>query len=1145
MNAPISHKQISAQDTGLIAPVLADSHDRITDAYYGKMGPEFMRKTQERIHWVCGSVQGSRVLDVGCSQGIVPILLGREGKTVVGVDSDEQAVKQADAHLASEPSHVQAQVRFLQGNFLKQKLNGEHFDTIVMTEVLEHVLKPEDFVTAAADLLAEGGCLVVTVPFGINDFIDHKRTYYLCDIYALLASRFDIGEVRVFGHWIGLVGKKLAQPSCDASAVSFTRDLLEKTEAGFYQIERELRTQWATAKQKLDDANAKYRAATEQIAALQKKLSEEERLSRQTGAETAQFEARLSSLSADVRQQTTIARAAEKDLVRVQTVADGLRSQLEDTTRKHQAAAEQILTLKHNVAGEKAEREVLARQFAQARQQFELELARLRDQIQSQTEKKHAIELQCVRAETTLENVRSQFKTASQKYNGAADQVATLKQKIAEEKPAMTLVAQLRGELQDAGTSLKREQASTAALLAKAQTEHAQELAKLERKLKCALETRATAEAQIAKTRATLSFQLGYLLLHGFKSWDKFKRLPGQLLTLRQEAKRRKQQNRSKLVPSAPLPSPPAVMAEHTLKVHESPTEKNGKPQGNGQKTKFISILDEISDASWRENFVLYPVNRKNYKEQIEKSTSAALFLESCWKGNQGHWEYAFTSPGLKHANAQALCDAIDVAKNRKLPIIFWNKEDPMHYDRFMPIAFRCDIIFTTDSNKVADYKRDVPNAKIFALAFAANPKICNPSGRFRQEQDTICFAGSYYSEGHEDRKEQMDKLLPTIIEFNGQIYDRMSKLNNDRYAYPSQYKPYIKEAVPFTEIVNTYKKFKLFLNVNTITDSPTMMSRRVYELLACGTPVISTPSLAIEEQFKGIVQVAKDAKEANEIARRLLSNEWEWLRLSHRGYREIMSKHTYTHRAEQIKSSLGVGSSQSLPLISIITASNRPHFIERITDNVLRQDYPNLELAIVIQGYTEAQEKKLGDILQKNGAKLKKLTIIRDDSDATLGSRLNKAAKETAGEYLAKMDDDDFYFEKYLSDMIIPFSFGDYGLVGKKEVFVYLEGPNKTYVRFKEERHKETDFVAGATILIKRDVFQKTGFADANRGEDSNLIKSVRSLGFKVYASDPFNFIVFRSASHENHTWQVEDSFFSSKGHFIGDGIQTAQACL
>ncbi len=563
------------------------------------------------------------------------------------------------------------------------------------------------------------------------------------------------------------------------------------------------------------------------------------------------------------------------------------------------------------------------------------------------------------------------------------------------------------------------------------------------------------------------------------------------------------------------------------------------KKRMEGKSMRFISILDEISSASWKNEFDLFPLTRSSYQVEIESSLSHALFLESCWKGNQGAWEYAFTSPGLKHANAGALCEAIDSAKARGLPVLFWNKEDPMHYDRFMPIASRCDVIFTTDSNKVSSYIRDVPGARVESLPFAANPQLCNPFQRFDGELGTICFAGSYYSVGHEDRKIQMDNLLPTIIEFNGAIYDRMSKLENDRYAYPPQYKPFIREAVPFTEIVDVYKRYKIFLNVNTITDSPTMMSRRVYELLGCGTPVISTPSRSVEEQFPGIVQVAKDASEANELAEHLLNDEWGWLRLSHRGYREVMQKHTYARRAHQIRRALGDASEHVEPSVSIIMASNRPHFIDRIVTNICRQTHSRIELVLVIQDYSKAQESELKRKLRERKSNIGTIKIIRDDGDTPLGARLNMAATASTGEYVAKMDDDDFYFENYLSDMLIPFQFGDWALVGKREVFVYLEGKDETLIRLKGERHKLTQFVAGPTFVLKRHIFAMTGFSPLNRGEDSGLLESLRNLGFSIYAADPFNFLQFRSKDSTNHTWQVDDEFFVSKGYVVGTGMQ------
>ncbi|HDL5276734.1 TPA: glycosyltransferase [Mannheimia haemolytica] len=623
----------------------------------------------------------------------------------------------------------------------------------------------------------------------------------------------------------------------------------------------------------------------------------------------------------------------------------------------------------------------------------------------------------------------------------------------------------------------------------------------------------------------TLSFKLGYTLIHSTKSFKNFISLPKDLYALAIIARDRKSYKTtlSSIKPKAKLTK--------FNKVDSKFKKKYG--------FKFISILDEISHTSFDSEFKLFPLNKANFESQIKGSLSLGLFIESCWKGNFGAWEYAFTSPNLQHQNAQNLLKALDVCKNRNFPIVFWNKEDPMHYEKFLPISSKCDVIFTTDSNKVKDYQRDVPNAKVETLMFAANINICNPANRFRYEAENICFAGSYYGVGHDDRKKQMDALLPTIIKFKGAIYDRMSQVQSadERYSYPKQYRKFIRPAVPFKEIVDIYKQFKIFLNVNTITDSPTMMSRRVYELLACGTPVISTPSLAIDEQFKGIVQVAKDAKEANKIAKRLLENEWEWLRISHLGYREVMLKHTYEHRAVQIANTLGQDIKPEAPLASIVVASNRPYFIDRIVDNVTNQSYPNIEVIVIAQKYTAEQLDNLKQKLSKSN-KLKNVIVVQNDSDDTLGKRLNQGIKLSKGEYVAKFDDDDFYFPNYLQDMLIPFKFGDYGIIGKKEIFIFLESQNKTFVRYKGQRHLETDFLTGATLVFARDALKKLSFGDLNRGEDSNILEQAKKLGIKMYVTDPFNFVVFRSKELSNHTWQVDDNFFTNKGVFVGEEL-------
>ena len=261
-----------------------DIHDRVTEAYYGLMGQQFMRETQNRIHWICRQTQGKSVLDVGCSQGIVPILLAREGLKAIGIDSSPKAIDEANHYLANEPKQVRKHVSFVNADFLSWNHDHVKADTVVMSEVLEHLTRPESFLETAARILPKRGRLIVTVPFGINDFIDHKHTFYLLKPLRLVSKHFDVVGIEVLGGWLGIVADRRAGADRVIETFQPTIALMEKLEGAVYQTERTLRDKLSLTRKKLEEANQKYRGATEQVTTLKQQVAQ---LSQQEQAHSA------------------------------------------------------------------------------------------------------------------------------------------------------------------------------------------------------------------------------------------------------------------------------------------------------------------------------------------------------------------------------------------------------------------------------------------------------------------------------------------------------------------------------------------------------------------------------------------------------------------------------------------------------------------------------------------------------------------------------------------------------------------------------------------------------------------------------------------------------------------------------------------
>ena len=88
----------------------------------------------------------------------------------------------------------------------------------------------------------------------------------------------------------------------------------------------------------------------------------------------------------------------------------------------------------------------------------------------------------------------------------------------------------------------------------------------------------------------------------------------------------------------------------------------------------------------------------------------------------------------------------------------------------------------------------------------------------------------------------------------------------------------------------------------------------------------------------------------------------------------------------------------------------------------------------------------------------------------ASLADGLNLALEHANGEYFAKFDDDDHYGEHYLAAWCRCVWLGtDAAVVGKQTYVAYLEGSDRTVVRFPGREYRKATRVIGGTIVADR----------------------------------------------------------------------------
>ncbi len=550
-------------------------------------------------------------------------------------------------------------------------------------------------------------------------------------------------------------------------------------------------------------------------------------------------------------------------------------------------------------------------------------------------------------------------------------------------------------------------------------------------------------------------------------------------------------------------------------------------------------ILDDFSNAAFSFEWNLLHLRKESWRQQLAATPIDFLFVESAWNGNQGSWKYQLmgtSGPKPEFLELMAWCRA------HQIPTVFWNKEDPPHYDDFLPAAREFDMVFTSDSDRIPSYQRDLGHDRIAALPFAAQPAIHNPIriGQGRHSRG-VAFAGMYFAHKYQERRQQMDLLLNAARDASSKSGPRLHifsrQLGGDSsYQFPVPFNENVVGSLDYAKMLTAYRAYKVFLNVNSVVESPSMCARRIFEITASGTPIVSTPSAAIGHFFEPDEVFVAGSREQGEHQIRMLARSSELNdRVVHRGQRRIWNEHTYAHRAELIVASVlpELLRSVALPTVSALVPTIRPHQLEHVFATVGSQSDVDVELVLLTHGF-EVTLEHVENLAAKYG--VQRFKLLSATRDLTLGECLNRCVAASSGEVLTKMDDDDYYGPQYLVDLLHALDYSKADVVGKQAHYMHFVSTKATALRIAHMEHHLTRFVVGPTITARREVFESNPFEAVNRGEDTGFLKAVTAAGGFIYSADRFNFCQIRQG--DGHTWDVSDEELAASGEirFFGD---------
>jgi spore maturation protein CgeB len=544
-------------------------------------------------------------------------------------------------------------------------------------------------------------------------------------------------------------------------------------------------------------------------------------------------------------------------------------------------------------------------------------------------------------------------------------------------------------------------------------------------------------------------------------------------------------------------------------------------------------ILDDFSSTAFGMEWECVAVTPRTWRVQLEETPVDFLFVESAWAGNEGSWSGKIAS--LDPAGPAILRELTAWCSERNIPTVFWNKEDPPHYHDFLSTAKLFDHVFTSDAGKLNDYRQDLGHNHVAVLPFAAQPGLHNPvRPKFGWHERDVAFGGMYFTEKYPERREQLDLLLTAALAASSsmdtglEIFSR--QIGGDaKYQFPAPYASRVVGGLEYAEMLTAYKAYKTFLNVNSVVDSPSMCSRRVFEIVASGANLVTTPSPAINAYFDpDEIFSVQNQGEAEQLLKALHRNPELGERQLHRGQRRIWQDHTYRARSNQVLAAVApnLKVAAQRPTVSALVSTIRPWQLEHIFQMVGSQRNVECQLVLLTHGF-EPEGAVLDGLKQKYG--LRDMVLLTAPRSVPLGACLNMCVDAASGDVLTKMDDDDFYGSQYLSDQLYALEYSGADVVGKQAHYMYLSALNATLLRFPEWEHRYTRSVMGPTIMGHAGTFRRFPFANVGQGEDSGFLKDVAADGAVVYSSDRFNYCQQRSTS--DHTWTVTEAELLASG--------------
>ncbi|WP_090143180.1 glycosyltransferase [Limnohabitans sp. DM1] len=536
------------------------------------------------------------------------------------------------------------------------------------------------------------------------------------------------------------------------------------------------------------------------------------------------------------------------------------------------------------------------------------------------------------------------------------------------------------------------------------------------------------------------------------------------------------------------------------------------------------SILDNFSYYCFAPEGDFFNITC-DFKNDISKFSPQILLIESAWFGALGAWNQKISKI------SDELLELIKFCAAQGIPSVFWCKEDPIHFHRFLQSGCLFDFVFTTDAESIPFYKKILGHSRVYLLPFACQPNLNCPI-EHDPRYNEACFAGSYYIR-YPQRALDLERVIDSISTVCPvAIYDRYHKSSDTNYRFPEKYQPFIKGSLSSDKIDIAYKGYVYGINLNTVKNSGSMFARRVFELLGSGTVTISNESPGIRFLFGDLVITSDNADEIRQRLQALVNNPVLRSKVALAGVRKVLLEHTYSHRLERVYSIVfgRPEQKQTLPNVCVVVAVTTLAELQRIQQMLLAQEGVDWRAVLVLADGSEMNAMQ---------------SALTDERISCMPQALAEqdlAIVLAGAQWAAGWHANDYYGPNYLLDLLLGTRYCDAPVLGKAAMFC-ADASGPKWVK------QEAVYRPMAHVQARCAVLKAERLAAVSVAEWLGLVASPQPLpegmAAGAIALDAFSYCqdAWRHGLPQAEVSAVVDDLELNKGHSIDELYAKAEA--